>query len=185
MDSTSLPQEKENFAADLLEFEKNPRLDGVKIGLPEEYFQVDGVADGVKQITDKAIETLKSLGAEFVNISLPHTKSAMACYYIVATAEASANLARFDGIRYGYRSPAATDINSTYFLSRGEGFGMEVARRIMLGTYVLSSGYYDAYYLKAQKVRTLLRKDFEDAYQKCDLIFTPVSPVPAFRFGEK
>ena len=185
MDSTSLPQEKENFAADLLEFEKNPRLDGVKIGLPEEYFQVDGVADGVKQITDKAIETLKSLGAEFVNISLPHTKYAMACYYIVATAEASANLARFDGIRYGYRSPAATDINSTYFLSRGEGFGMEVARRIMLGTYVLSSGYYDAYYLKAQKVRTLLRKDFEDAYQKCDLIFTPVSPVPAFRFGEK
>ena len=185
MDCTSLPQEKENFADDVEVFEKNPRLDGVKIGLPKEYFELEGLSSGVKAVTEKAIETLKKLGAEFVNISLPHTRYSMACYYIVATAEASANLARFDGIRYGYRSPRATDIQSTYFLSRGEGFGMEVARRIMLGTYVLSSGYYDAYYLKAQKVRTLLRRDFEEAYKKCDLIFTPVSPVPAFRFGEK
>ena len=185
MDCTSLPQEKENFAADLVEFEKLPRLDGVKIGLPEEYLSVEGVAPGVTAVFEQAKKIFTDLGAEFVSVSLPHTKYSMACYYIVAPAEASANLARFDGIRYGYRSPEAKSIDETYFLSRGEGFGMEVARRIMLGTYVLSSGYYDAYYLKAQKVRTLLRKDFEEAYKQCDLILTPVSPVPAFKFGEK
>ncbi len=185
MDCTSLPQEPENFAADLAEFEKLPRLDGVKIGLPEEYLAVDGVAPGVKAVFEKAKTVFEKLGAEFVSVSLPHTKYSMACYYIVAPAEASANLARFDGIRYGYRSKDASSIDDTYFKSRGEGFGMEVARRIMLGTYVLSSGYYDAYYLKAQKVRTLLRQDFINAYQKCDLILTPVAPAPAFRFGEK
>ena len=185
MDCTSLPQEKENFAADLVEFEKLPRLDGVKIGLPEEYLSVEGVAPGVTAVFEQAKKIFTDLGAEFVSVSLPHTKYSMACYYIVAPAEASANLARFDGIRYGYRSPEAKSIDETYFLSRGEGFGMEVARRIMLGTYVLSSGYYDAYYLKAQKVRTLLRNDFVEAYKKCDLILTPVSPVPPFKFGEK
>ncbi len=185
LDCTSLPQEKENFAADLVEFEKLPRLDGVKIGLPEEYQSVDGVAPGVTAVFEQAKKIFTDLGAEFVSVSLPHTKYSMACYYIVAPAEASANLARFDGIRYGYRSPEAKSIDETYFMSRGEGFGMEVARRIMLGTYVLSSGYYDAYYLKAQKVRTLLRNDFVEAYKKCDLILTPVSPVPAFKFGEK
>ena len=185
MDCTSLPQEKENFAADLVEFEKLPRLDGVKIGLPEEYLSVEGVAPGVTAVFEQAKKIFTDLGAEFVSVSLPHTKYSMACYYIVAPAEASANLARFDGIRYGYRSPEAKSIDETYFMSRGEGFGMEVARRIMLGTYVLSSGYYDAYYLKAQKVRTLLRNDFVEAYKKCDLILTPVSPVPPFKFGEK
>ncbi len=185
MDCTSLPQEPENFAADLAEFEKMPCLDGVKIGLPEEYLAVDGVAPGVMAVFEQAKTVFEKLGAEFVSVSLPHTKYSMACYYIVAPAEASANLARFDGIRYGYRSKDASSIDETYFKSRGEGFGMEVARRIMLGTYVLSSGYYDAYYLKAQKVRTLLRQDFVNAYQKCDLILTPVAPAPAFKFGEK
>ncbi len=185
MDCTSLPLEPENFAADLAEFEKLPRLDGVKIGLPEEYLAVDGVAPGVMAVFEQAKTVFEKLGAEFVSVSLPHTKYSMACYYIVAPAEASANLARFDGIRYGYRSKDASSIDETYFKSRGEGFGMEVARRIMLGTYVLSSGYYDAYYLKAQKVRTLLRQDFVNAYQKCDLILTPVAPAPAFKFGEK
>ncbi len=184
-DSTSLPYEAENCAADLAEFEKAPSLKGIRIGLPKEYQSLEGVAPGVKAVCEQAMETLKSLGAEFVEVSLPHTKYAMACYYIIATAEASANLERFDGIRYGYRSPDAQDINSVYFESRGKGFGPEVQRRIMLGTYVLSSGYYDAYYLRAQKVRTLLRRDFEKAYESCDFIFTPVSPVTAFRFGEK
>lgn len=185
MDCTSLPQEKEDFAADLVEFEKMPRLDGVKIGLPEEYLSVDGVDPSVTESFENAKKIFASLGAEFVEVSLPHTKYSMACYYIIAPAEASANLARFDGIRYGHRSKDAESIEETYFKSRGEGFGMEVARRIMLGTYVLSSGYYDAYYLKAQKVRTLLRNDFVEAYKQCDLILTPVSPVPAFKFGEK
>jgi len=184
-DSTSLPQDSFDFAGDLTSFEKNPRLDGMKIGLPKEYFEVEGMDDGVKQVVMDSIAQFKSLGAEFVDVSLPHTKYAMACYYIIATAEASANLARFDGIRYGYRSPNATDINSTYEKSRGEGFGPEVLRRIMLGTYVLSSGYYDAYYLRAQKVRTLLRQDFTDAFKQCDILLTPVTPAVAFEFGAK
>ena len=184
-DTTSLPAAipEGGFAAALKDFQ--PSLKGMKIGLPKEYFEVEGVAPGVKKVTADAIGTLKSLGAEFVDISLPHTKYSMACYYIIAPAEASANLARFDGIRYGYRSPNANDILSTYQDSRGEGFGPEVIRRIMLGTYVLSSGYYDAYYVRAQKVRTLIRKDFTDAFEKCDVIFTPVTPATAFKFGEK
>ncbi len=184
-DSTSLPYEKEDCAAYLEEKEANFSLEGVRIGLPKEYFSLEGVTPGVKAVTDQAIETLKSLGATFVEVSLPHSKYAMACYYIIATAEASANLERFDGVRYGYRSEGADSLTNLYMKSRGEGFGTEVKRRIMLGTYVLSSGYYDAYYLRAQKVRTLLRRDFEKAYQECDLIFTPVSPIPAFHFDEK
>jgi aspartyl-tRNA(Asn)/glutamyl-tRNA(Gln) amidotransferase subunit A len=184
-DSTSLPQDPADFAADLEAFEQNPRLDGVKIGLPKEYYELEGMDPAVKRIMNDSIEVFRSLGATFVDVSLPHTKYAMACYYIIATAEASANLARFDGIRYGYRSPNATDINSTYEKSRGEGFGSEVLRRIMLGTYVLSSGYYDAYYLRAQKVRTLLRRDFQEAYKLCDFLLTPVTPAPAFHFGAK
>ena len=185
MDTTSLPMEDGNFLASLEEFEKNPRLDGVKIGLPKEYFEVEGVDEGVKKVTDKAIEILKSLGAEIKSVSLPHTSYSMASYYIIAPAEASANLARFDGIRYGARVKDAPDLISTYLDSRGNGFGPEVTRRIMLGTYVLSSGYYDAYYVRAQKVRTLIRQDFVEAFQECDLIFTPVTPGPAFKFGEK
>ena len=184
-DTTSLPAELPpgGFAAQLRNLP--PALNGLRIGLPKEYFEVEGVAPGVRKITAQSIEVLKSLGAEFVDISLPHTKYSMACYYIIAPAEASANLARFDGIRYGYRSPNATDILSTYQDSRGEGFGPEVIRRIMLGTYVLSSGYYDAYYVRAQKVRTLIRRDFTEAFEKCDVIFTPVTPATAFQFGEK
>lgn len=185
MDSTSLPQKPEDFAADLKEFERAPRLDGLRIGLPKEYFELDGLHPSVKAALERVKELYRSLGAVFVETSLPHTKYAMACYYIIATAEASANLARFDGIRYGYRSPDATDIASVYAKSRGEGFGPEVLRRIMLGTYVLSSGYYDAYYLRAQKVRTLLRRDFQTAYAACDVLLTPAVPAPAFRFGEK
>ncbi len=184
-DTTSLPVPPCGFAKDLEEFEKAPSLKGLRIGIPKEYFNVEGVSDGVKTICAEAMEKLKKLGAEFVDISLPHTKYSMACYYIIAPAEASANLARFDGIRYGYRSPNADDLISTYLDSRGEGFGPEVTRRIMLGTYVLSSGYYDAYYVRAQKVRTLIRKDFTEAFRHCDVIFTPVTPATAFKFGEK
>ena len=139
---------------------------------------------GVERVTRMAIERLKALGAVMVELSLPHTKYAVAVYYIVATAEASANLARFDGIRYGARVEGS-DLVDTYFKTRGAGFGDEVKRRILLGTYVLSSGYYDAYYLRAQKVRTLIRRDFETAFGQCDFMLTPVTPNSAFKFHEK
>ncbi len=185
MDCTSLPQTQENFADGVADALNHPSLEGLRIGLPVEYLNVEGIAPCVRDSFEYAKKIFADSGASFVDVSLPHTKYSMACYYIVAPAEASANLARFDGIRYGYRSPDSNTLEETYFNSRGEGFGPEVARRIMLGTYVLSSGYYDAYYLKAQKVRTLLRNDFANAYTQCDLILTPVSPIPAFRFGEK
>lgn len=180
-DTTSLEAPCNGFADGL----RNASLKGLKVGLPKEYYELDGMTDSVKKTAQETIETFRKAGAELVDVSLPHTKYSMACYYIVATAEASANLARFDGVRYGYRSPAAHDVLENYMKSRGEAFGNEVKRRIMLGTYVLSSGYYDAYYLKAQKVRTLIRRDFEEAYRKCDILLTPVTPAPAFRFGEK
>ena len=150
-----------------------------------EYVSLEGVTPGVQKVMEKSMETLKSLGATFTEISLPHTKYAMACYYIVATAEASANLERFDGVRYGHRSADSDSLTSMYMKSRGEGFGPEVQRRIMLGTYVLSSGYYDAYYVRAQKVRTLIRQDFENAFKECDMMLTPAAPQVAFKFGEK
>ena len=180
-DCTSLEAECGGFAAGI----KNASVKGLKIGLPKEYYELEGMSDSVRKCAQEAIEAFRRLGAETVEVSLPHTKYSMACYYIVATAEASANLARFDGVRYGYRSPDARDVLENYMKSRGEGFGTEVKRRIMLGTYVLSSGYYDAYYLKAQKVRTLIRRDFENAYKQCDILLTPVTPATAFRFGEK
>ncbi len=180
-DCTSLETECGGFAEGL----KNASVKGLRIGLPKEYYELEGMSDSVRRCAEEAIETFRKLGAETVEVSLPHTKYSMACYYIVATAEASANLARFDGVRYGYRSPHARDVLENYMKSRGEGFGTEVKRRIMLGTYVLSSGYYDAYYLKAQKVRTLIRRDFENAYKQCDILLTPVTPATAFRFGEK
>ncbi len=158
-------------------------LAGLKVGLPKEYF-ASGLDAGVEKCVREAIETVKRLGAETVEVSLPHTKYAVAVYYILATAEASANLARFDGIRYGARVEGK-DLNDTYFKTRGAGFGDEVKRRILLGTYVLSSGYYDAYYLRAQKVRTLIRRDFEAAFKNCDLLLTPVTPTAAFKFGAK
>lgn len=158
-------------------------IKGLKIGLPKEYF-AEGLDPAVRAKVEEAIKKLESLGAETVEISLPNTEYAVATYYIIATAEASANLARFDGVRYGHRAEA-DELIELYEKSRDEGFGAEVKRRIILGTYVLSSGYYDAYYLRAQKVRTLIRKDFEDAFEKVDLIASPVSPTPAFKIGEK
>ncbi|MSM39884.1 MAG: Asp-tRNA(Asn)/Glu-tRNA(Gln) amidotransferase subunit GatA [Geobacter sp.] len=157
---------------------------GMKIGLPDEYF-IEGLDPDVKKAMDDAIATYRSLGAEFVRISLPHTDYAVACYYLIATAEASSNLARYDGVRFGHRAGEAAGLIDMFMKSRAEGFGPEVKRRIMLGTYALSSGYYDAYYLKAQKVRTLILHDFLQAFDQIDVILTPVAPTPAFRIGEK
>ena len=154
-------------------------IKGVKIGVPKEYF-VDGMNENVKSIMMDALEKLKEAGAELVDISLPHTKYALPTYYILAPAEASSNLARFDGIRYGYRSKNAKDFNDLYVKSRSEGFGSEVKRRIMIGTYVLSAGFYDAYFKKAQKARALIKADFDKAFETVDMIFTPVAPTPAF-----
>ncbi len=184
MDSSSLPNTCEGFSDAIKNLEKD-NLKGVKIGIPEEYINMKGLSEDVKETFENSIETLKNLGAEFVDIKLPHTKYGVSVYYIIATAEASANLARFDGIRYGLRSDDAKDLMETYFKSRGKGFGDEVKRRIILGTYVLSSGYYDAYYLKAQKVRTLIRNDFDNAFKHCDVILTPTTPTPAFEFNAK
>jgi aspartyl-tRNA(Asn)/glutamyl-tRNA(Gln) amidotransferase subunit A len=145
----------------------------------------DGLDEEVRNAIEKAIDAYKGLGAEIVDIDLPHAKYAIAVYYIIATAEASSNLARFDGVRYGFRAEEAPALRDMYRKTRDEGFGPEVKRRIMLGTYVLSAGYYDAYYLKAQKVRTLLRQDFANAFEKCDAVLTPTTPTPAFKFGDK
>jgi len=157
---------------------------GKKIGLPKEYF-IAGLDPNVKQAIDAAIAVYQDLGAEIVAVNLPHTDYAVACYYLIATAEASSNLARYDGVRFGVRKDGGEGLIGMYQQTRAAGFGDEVKRRIMLGTYALSSGYYDAYYLKAQKVRTLIRQDFLDAFAKVDLLLTPVAPTPAFRIGEK
>ena len=159
-------------------------VNGLKLGIPKEYF-VKGMSSEVEATVKNGIEKLKKAGANIVTISLPHTEYALACYYIIAPAETSANLARFDGVRYGHRTANASDIDKLYELSRSEGFGPEVTLRIMIGTYVLSSGYYDAYYKKAQCVRTLIRKDFTDAFDKVDAIITPTAPTTAFKIGEK
>ena len=158
-------------------------LKGLKLGLPKEYF-LDGMDAEVERSVRAAVEQCRQLGAEIVEVSLPHTGYAIATYYIVATAEASANLARFDGVRYGARVEGEDPLDM-YGRTRSAGFGPEVKRRIILGTYVLSSGYYDAYYLRAQKVRALIRRDFEQAFTRCDALLTPTSPTPAFRFGER
>ena len=182
MDSTSLPDPAGGFA-DAVRNAGNS-LKGCRVGLPKEYFTGSGRSAGVEAVMQQAIARVRALGAEPVEVSLPHTKYAVAVYYIIATAEASANLARFDGIRYGDRREGR-DLVDTYFKTRGEGFGSEVKRRILLGTYVLSSGYYDAYYLRAQKVRTLIRRDFEEAFRQCDVLLAPTTPTVAFKFGEK
>lgn len=156
---------------------------GIRLGVPKEYF-TDGLQPEVKQSVLDAIDKLQKCGAVVREISLPHTEYAVAVYYIVATAEASSNLARYDGMRFGHRA-AGEDLSETYMITRQEGFGPEVKRRIMLGTYALSAGYYDAYYLKAQQVRTLIRRDFEEAFNLCDAIITPTSPTTAFKMGEK
>ncbi len=156
---------------------------GMKIGLPREYFK--GLASETGDLISKGIDVLKGLGCEVVDVSLPHTDYAIACYYIICTAEASSNLARFDGVRYTSRSASSDTLSDMYRNTRGEGFGAECKRRIMLGTYVLSAGYYDAYYLKAQKVRNLISQDFSKAFEQVDALITPVSPFPAFKLGEK
>ncbi|SEF84059.1 aspartyl/glutamyl-tRNA(Asn/Gln) amidotransferase subunit A [Caloramator fervidus] len=178
-DSTSKDVAVEDFTTYL-----NKSLKGVKVGLPKEYFG-EGIDDGVKKEIEKAIEVLKDLGAEVKQISLPMSQYALSVYYILASSEASSNLARFDGIRYGYRAKDFEDIIDLYVKSRSQGFGSEVKRRIMLGTYALSSGYYDAYYKKALKVKTLIINEFKKAFEDVNLIVSPTSPSVAFKFGEK
>jgi len=178
-DSTALNEPVPDYAAGL-----GRDLRGVRLGLPKEYL-IEGIDSQVKTAIDAAVKQMSSLGAEIIEVSLPTTEYAIAVYYIVATAEASANLARFDGVRYGYRAENPKDMLDLYGRTREEGFGSEVKRRIILGTYVLSSGYYDAYYLRAQKVRELIRRDFAKAFEKVDALVSPTSPVPAFKLGER
>jgi len=179
MENTSRTVEVPDYSASL----KQP-VKGLRIGIPKEYFG-EGIDPEVAAAIKKSIDWFSAEGAEIKEISLPHTHAAIAVYYIIATAEASANLARFDGVRYGHRTSTIGDPLTIYCKSRAEGFGPEVKRRIILGTYVLSSGYYDAYYNRAQKVRQLLRRDFTNAFQGCDVILTPTAPTPAFKVGEK
>ena len=178
-DSTSVDEPVPDFTKEL-----GQNVKGLRIGIPKEYF-VDGMDAEVKKAVMDAAETLKKMGATVTDISLPNSDSALAVYYILAPSEASSNLARFDGMRYGFRTPDAKNLIEQYALNRRDGFGAEVKRRIMIGTYALSSGFYDAYYSKAQKVRTLIKRDFDAAFANVDVILTPVSPTPAFKLGEK
>lgn len=177
-DSTSLAAPAPDFTGFL-----GKDLKGLRAGLPREYF-IEGMDPAVRREVERSVKVLEDLGVELEEISLPHTDLAIATYYIVAPAEASSNLSRFDGVRYGYRASGAGDLMEHYLESRAQGFGPEVKRRILLGTYVLSSGYYDAYYVKAQKARTLIREDFTKAFEKVDFIVSPTSPAPPFKFGE-
>ncbi len=179
MDSTSIPQPVPDHTQALVADVK-----GMRVGLPKEYFG-DGIDPQVAESVRQAAEQLAKAGAELVEVSLPTTDYALAAYYIVAPAEASSNLARYDGVQYGYRAAVADDIVAMYSKTRKEGFGHEVKHRIMLGTYTLSAGYYEAYYLRATKVRTLVRRDFERAFKRCDVLLTPTSPVPPFKLGER
>jgi aspartyl-tRNA(Asn)/glutamyl-tRNA(Gln) amidotransferase subunit A len=179
LDSTSAEVPVPDYVAEI----EKP-VHGLRIGIPKEYF-AEGLDPEVRAAVETAIAKLEEAGCKAVPISLPHTPYAVPTYYLVATAEASSNLARFDGVRYAYRSKTAKSLSQMYRSTRDEGFGAEVKRRIMLGTYALSAGYYDAYYLKAQKVRTLLTRDFENAFQSVDAIVTPTTPTPAFKLGEK
>lgn len=179
LDSTSAPVEVPNFVGSL-----TGDIKGLKIAVPKEYLS-EGVSESVRQSVLNALKILEKQGAVWEEVSLPHSKYALATYYLLSSSEASANLSRFDGVRYGYRTPNADNLIDLYKKTRAEGFGDEVKRRIMLGTFALSSGYYDAYYKKAQKVRTLIKKDFEDVFEKYDVIIGPTAPTPAFKFGEK
>ncbi len=179
MDSTSADIPVPDYVAEM-----GKPVKGLKIGIAKEYLG-EGLDGEVRAATEAAVQKLARLGCEIVEVSLPHTKYAVPAYYIVATAEASSNLARFDGVRYGFRAAGVRSLSEMYRRSRDQGFGAEVKRRIMLGTYALSAGYYDAYYLKAQKVRTLLTRDFEEAFKSVDAIVTPTSPTAAFKLGEK
>ena len=178
-DSTSANVKIPNY------FEKlNSNINGKIIGIPNEY-SLPGISDEINQVWENAKKTLEKGGAKLVNISLPHTKYALPVYYIIAPAEASSNLARYDGVKYGFRADTDSSLDDMYELTRSQGFGKEVKRRILIGTYVLSAGYYDAYYLKAQKVRKLIANDFANTFNECDIILTPTTPTPAFEIGEK
>jgi len=178
LDSTSAPTPVPDYQAAL-----SQEVRGLAIGIPREYF-IGGLDPEVDRAVQAALKTLEGLGAELVEVSLPHTEYAVACYYLIATAEASSNLARYDGVKYGFRAEA-DNLLEMYHQTRARGFGAEVRRRIMLGTYALSAGYYDAYYKKASQVRTLIRRDFEAAFERCRVLAGPVAPTPAFRLGEK
>jgi len=178
-DSTSLNHPKEDYTSKL-----NQPLSGLKVGLPKEYF-AEGLDAGVAKVIEEAITEYKKLGAEFVDISLPNASLSIPVYYVLAPAEASTNLSRYDGVRYGHRAAEYDDLLDMYMKTRAEGFGAEVKRRILIGTYVLSAGYYDAYYLKAQQIRRLIAQDFTEAYTKCDIIMGPTVPSTAFKTGEK
>ena len=178
-DSTSLQREREDYARDLAK-----PLNGLRIGLPKEFF-AEGLGNDVGLAVQAAITEYKKLGATVVDISLPNSRLSVPVYYVLAPAEASSNLSRFDGVRYGYRAPEYVDLADLYEKSRAQGFGTEVKRRILIGTYVLSHGYYDAYYIKAQKIRRLIAQDFSNAFKQCDIIMGPTSPSTAFKLGEK
>jgi aspartyl-tRNA(Asn)/glutamyl-tRNA(Gln) amidotransferase subunit A len=178
-DSTSIDRKKESYSKKI-----NKNIKGLKIGIPKEY-RVDGMPNEIEELWNKGKKILKEEGAEIIDISLPHTEYALPTYYIVAPAEASSNLARYDGVKYGFRSSKGSNLIEMYENTRSEGFGDEVKRRILIGTYVLSSGYYDAYYIKAQKVRQLIKNDFDNAFTKVDAILTPSTPSSAFKVGEK
>jgi aspartyl-tRNA(Asn)/glutamyl-tRNA(Gln) amidotransferase subunit A len=179
MDSTSIDKPVPDYTASL-----KRGIEGLRIGVPKEYF-IEGMDSDVEGAVRDAIDVLRKEGAEIVDISLPHTEYAISVYYLVATAEASSNLARYDGVKYGLRAKDGKGLMDMYLQTRDEGFGPEVKRRIMLGTYALSAGYYEAYYRKASQVRTLIKRDFEEAFKMCDIILTPTSPTPAFKIGEK
>ena len=179
-DSTSVPVDVPDFTTAIAK-----GLDGIKIGIPREHQTTEGLHPEVAAAVERAVETIKGLGAECVEISLPHTQYCVAAYYVIATSEASSNLARYDGVKYGFRDRDAAHLVDMYRRTRSKGFGPEVQRRILLGTYSLSAGYYDAYYGKASQVRTLIMEDFKNAFQTCDVILSPVAPTPAFKIGEK
>jgi aspartyl-tRNA(Asn)/glutamyl-tRNA(Gln) amidotransferase subunit A len=183
-DSTSLNRPKEDYTRGLVSMQADKPLKGLKIGLPKEYF-ADGLDANVAKVVQDAIAEYRKLGAEMVDISLPNTQLSIPVYYVLAPAEASSNLSRYDGVRYGHRAAEYTDLNDMYMKSRAEGFGAEVKRRILIGTYVLSAGYYDAYYLKAQQIRRLIADDFVQAFKQCDIIMGPTAPSTAFKAGEK
>ena len=183
-DSTSLNHPKEDYTRGLSKMTGDKPLQGLKIGLPKQYF-AEGLDANVGAVVQAAINEYKKLGAETVDISLPNTQLSIPVYYVLAPAEASSNLSRYDGVRYGHRAADYTDLNDMYMKSRAEGFGAEVKRRILIGTYVLSAGYYDAYYLKAQQIRRLIAQDFVEAFKQCDIIMGPTAPSTAFKAGEK
>jgi aspartyl-tRNA(Asn)/glutamyl-tRNA(Gln) amidotransferase subunit A len=178
-DSTSLERENEDFTRNL-----NAPLSGLRIGVPREYFG-EGLASDVEQAVRTALAEYEKLGAKLVDISLPKTALSIPVYYVIAPAEASSNLSRFDGVRYGHRAGDYTDLQDMYRKTRAEGFGEEVQRRILIGTYVLCHGYYDAYYLQAQRIRRLIAQDFQNAFKQCDVIMGPVSPTVAWNIGDK